>query len=331
MKDSASQLFLWNEGEPTFDHVDPRRTSGREMQMKSRALDQQGANSCGLVSSIIVEDKVNIKSVRHRLINLVEKFAKLNRTMAAMKLANDLARFCIERCKQRGGAIARVIMRSPLSLSRSHRKNGLRSVQRLDLCLLIHAQNQGLVRRVHVKPDDIANLVDKQRIFRKLKSLGSVGRETKRSPNAVHATVAQSARFGQRARAPVSSILGRGLQCHCKDSLDFFIAHLSWRAWPRVIQQTVESFLQKTTAPFSNHLLGDSQPRRHLGISFPISARQDYPCTQGERLSRLWSSSPLLKSLSFLFAHGENRNWSSSSHRCSSFIPDTKNPNHMFI
>src|SRR6266480_3184340 len=126
------------------------------------------------MSGIVVQNKVNIKLVGNCLVDPIEEFAKLKRTMASIKLADDLACFGIQCSKQRCGAIARVIMRSALSLPGTHRKDRLGPVQRLDLRLLVDTQNQSLVWRIKVKPHDVANLVDKQRVFGKLEGLGSV-------------------------------------------------------------------------------------------------------------------------------------------------------------
>ncbi len=47
----------------------------------------------------------------------------------------------IQRSKQRGGAVAAVIVRASLGLARLHRQHGLGAIQGLDLTLLIGAQH----------------------------------------------------------------------------------------------------------------------------------------------------------------------------------------------
>jgi hypothetical protein len=62
-----------------------------------------------------------------------------------------------------------VVVRAPLDLPRAHRQQGLRAIEGLHLRFLIHAQHQGVLGRIHVLADDIAHLVDEQRIGGQLK------------------------------------------------------------------------------------------------------------------------------------------------------------------
>src|SRR5215207_3158289 len=102
--------------------------------------------------------------------------------MAAMKLTDDLASLSVQSGKQRGRAIAPVIMSAALHLSRTHGQNWLRAIQRLNLRFLVHAQNQSFIRWIQVKPHNIAHLLDKQRVLRKFKSLAAMRGQSKSAP-----------------------------------------------------------------------------------------------------------------------------------------------------
>jgi hypothetical protein len=65
-------------------------------------------------------------------------------------------------------------------LPRIHEQHGLGPIERLDLRLFIDAQDESIVGRVHVKPDDVADLVHKQRIGRELEGLRSVWLQNQR-------------------------------------------------------------------------------------------------------------------------------------------------------
>ena len=84
---------------------------------------------------------------------------------APVALAKDLAGLHVERGKERRRAVAAVVMRPPLHLARPHRQQRLGAVQRLDLRLLVDAEHQRLVRRGQVQADDVAHLVDEQRVL----------------------------------------------------------------------------------------------------------------------------------------------------------------------
>jgi hypothetical protein len=59
----------------------------------------------------------------------------------------------------------------------------LLAIKCLDLAFLIDAEDKGSVRRGQVKADDIAYLVDEQRIARQLECLATVWLQAERRPH----------------------------------------------------------------------------------------------------------------------------------------------------
>jgi len=53
----------------------------------------------------------------------------------------------------------------------------------MDLGLLVDGQDQGVFRRGHVQADDVADLVDEQRVRRQLPRLHDVRLEAERPPH----------------------------------------------------------------------------------------------------------------------------------------------------
>ena len=88
--------------------------------------------------------------------------------MALLVLADDLARLGIERGKQTGGAVTRIVMRAPLQLAGAHGQQRRGPIQRLNLALFVHTQDQGALRRVQIQSNDVPHLVDEQRVFGQL-------------------------------------------------------------------------------------------------------------------------------------------------------------------
>ena len=78
--------------------------------------------------------------------------------MAAMKLANHRPGLDIKRREQVDGPVARVIRSAAPGLTGAHRQQWLTAIERLNLRLLINAQDQRLVRRIQLQTDDIAHL-----------------------------------------------------------------------------------------------------------------------------------------------------------------------------
>jgi hypothetical protein len=61
----------------------------------------------------------------------------------------------------------------------------LGAVESLDLRFLVNTQHQRALGRCHVEADDVADLLDKQRIARQLKAFGTVRLQAKGLPDAV--------------------------------------------------------------------------------------------------------------------------------------------------
>ena len=79
-----------------------------------------------------------------------------------------------------------VVVRAPLDLPTAHGRRRLSAIQCLDLRRFVDAERQSTVGRVEVKTNDIAHLVDKQRIGRQLEELASTPLQREHLPNAVH-------------------------------------------------------------------------------------------------------------------------------------------------
>jgi hypothetical protein len=64
-------------------------------------------------------------------------------------------------------------------LSGTHGQNWLRAIQSLNLRFLINTKYQGFIRRIHLKPNNISNLVNEQRILGKFEALAAVRGQAK--------------------------------------------------------------------------------------------------------------------------------------------------------
>jgi len=142
--------------------------------MVARMAYQPALNQRGLVRAIIVQNQVDIQFGGRHGIDRVQKLAELDGAMPAMTFSNDLAAGHLQGGKQRGGAVTFVVVSAAFDLPRSHREQGLRSVQGLYLGLFIHAQHQGSLGRVQVEPHDVPHFLDKQRVARQLESFAAL-------------------------------------------------------------------------------------------------------------------------------------------------------------
>jgi len=79
-----------------------------------------------------------------------QELEKLGVAMAGQALADHRPAQHVERGEQGGGAVALVVVGHRARAALLHRERRLRAIQRLDLALLVHAQNDRVLGRVQV-------------------------------------------------------------------------------------------------------------------------------------------------------------------------------------
>jgi len=148
----------------------------------------------GFMARRIVHDGMYVEAGRDVIFDLVKELAVLLGAItrhartdygAWLDLRRALRR-SDEARKERGRAVAVVIVRAPLDLSGTHREQRLRAVQSLDLALLVDADDKRLVRRIEIEADDVAHLFDELRIGRELERLRAVRLQRESPPDPMY-------------------------------------------------------------------------------------------------------------------------------------------------
>ena len=197
--DTLPNLFFGNGREEALDEIQPRGACGRKVHVEARMPNQPASDGRRLVRPVIVHDQMHVQARRHVGVDLVEERAELFSAAVALTLPQHLARFHVQRGKQGRRAVAHIVMRPPLDLPRAHGQERLSVVQGLDLTFLVDAQYQGLVRRVHIQPDNIPDFFDEQRVARELERFTAVRLQREGAPNPTHGALARRG-FGRRRR-----------------------------------------------------------------------------------------------------------------------------------
>ena len=78
--------------------------------------------------------------------------------------------------------MSHVAVRTTFRYARHHWQDRLLAIESLNLAFLIDAENKRPVRRRKVKTNDIAHLVDEQRVGRQLERLAAVRLQAERRP-----------------------------------------------------------------------------------------------------------------------------------------------------
>src|SRR5262249_55595207 len=141
-----AELFLGQRGKPALDQIDPGGAGRGEVQMEAWMTGQPAVNRRRLVGAGVVENQVDVEAGRDPGVDRREELPEFAGALPLMEGADDLARLGVERGKQCGGAMARVVVRPALGLAGTQRQHRLAPVERLNLRLLIDAQHERFVR-----------------------------------------------------------------------------------------------------------------------------------------------------------------------------------------
>ena len=144
---------------------------GVKCRWKRGRLSSQRWMGGRLVGAVVVQDQVHIHVGGHVGFDGVEELAKFGAAVPAVQFSDHLAGLGIEGGKQGRGAVAHIVVSATFGLSGAHRQQGSSALQGLDLALFIDTQYQRAIGRVQVEADDIAHLVDEQRIAAQFKGL----------------------------------------------------------------------------------------------------------------------------------------------------------------
>ena len=89
---------------------------------------------------------------------------------------------------------------APFDLSGKHGQKRLGSVQCLDLRFLVYAQNHAILRRIHVKTDDVHDLLYEEWISGQREGLAPMGLQAETLPNAIERRYRTSCRSVNNAK-----------------------------------------------------------------------------------------------------------------------------------
>src|SRR5215213_9453952 len=124
-------------------------------------------------------------------------------SMLLHALGDDFARLHVEGSEERRRAVPFVVVRPRASPAPLHREARLGPLKGLDLALLIDAEDDRLLRRVQVKPDNISKLAEELRVGGDLEGLLPMRFQSVRSPDAMNLGMTEPDHGSQGSCAPV--------------------------------------------------------------------------------------------------------------------------------
>jgi hypothetical protein len=85
----------------------------------------------------------------------------------------------IEGRKQRGGAVADIVVCDSLDVSQAHGQERLGAIQSLNLALFINGEHQGVIGRIQVQAHNVAHLFNKEGVRGQFEPTAAVRLERK--------------------------------------------------------------------------------------------------------------------------------------------------------
>lgn len=139
--------------------------------------------------------------------------------MSRSALPDDLAVEKIKGREQGRCAVTFVVMGHRLAAPLLHRQAGLRAIKGLNRGFFVDGKYQGLVGRIQVQADDVANLFSKLWIVRYLEGLDSMRPQTMLHPDSVDRRARYARPRCHRASRPLRCIGRRGAAGRVDDLL----------------------------------------------------------------------------------------------------------------
>ena len=178
---------------------------GVKWKVQARVACQPGADLGMLVGGVVVEHDVDDLAGRHGRLDGVEEADELAVAVALHAAAEDGALEDVERGEQCRRAVADVIVGLCRGMARCERQRGPRSLQRLDLAVLVDRQDNRMGGRVHVEADDVLDLLGESRVVRALEGAHAMRLQMVPLPNALDGAQRDADRlWRRRARSNAS-------------------------------------------------------------------------------------------------------------------------------
>src|SRR4029079_6106924 len=203
----------------------------------------------------------------------VEEADELLVPMALHVAADDGAVENVKGGKQRGRAVALVVVGHGSGAALFHRQAWLSAVERLDLALLVDRDHDRMGWWIDIEADDIAQFVDKLWIRRGLEVFDPVRLKAMRAPDALDGTCADIDGLRHHGGGPMGRLRWRlGLGERHDTFGDVRPQRLDARGACLIVQETVITGLHEAFLPAPNTGLG---PAHDLIGANTVRAQQD--------------------------------------------------------
>jgi len=189
-----------------------------------------------------------------------------------------------------------IVVSQRATAARLQRKPWLRSVQGLNLTLLVHAEHQRFVGGIQIQPDNIVEFLHKLLVSAQLERAGQMRFEVVSRPNALNGRLAELLRLRHAARAPMRGVGRLGVQggFHHSAHLGLRKFRPASRPW-RILLQAGQSQSQEPFAPQLHRRARNSQFSCDLLTEYALRRHRDNARSHHLPVGQLSGSPPSLQ------------------------------------
>ncbi len=319
---ASAKALLAEFTKPAFYQIQPGAGRRSEVQMKTGMPLEPGFHARMFMRSIIIHDQMEVEFGRGFVVDFLKESDELLMPMAWHAISDHLAVEHAEGGKEGGRSMAAVIMCHCSTAAFLQRQPGLGSVKSLDLAFLVHAQNQGLVRRIQIQPHDIAQLFHKAFVPAEFKGTDQMGLQVVSLPDSPNGGFTQLLGLGHRPGTPMCRIRRLGMKSCFDHGVNFSLRDFRNATRPGgVFFQAGKPESQKTLSPQLDGRTRDLQFAGDCVIEHPGSRFQDDLGTLDLPGRKASATRPRFQNA--LFLGRQDDFWGCSAHRTPAY---TKNP-----
>jgi hypothetical protein len=304
LESAPANPLVGDVAKPAFHEVQPRTARRDEVNVEPGMALQPSLDLGVFVRVVVVHDQMQIEIRRRLLIDQLEELDPFLMTMSRHARADQLALGQFQGGKQRRRAMTRVVVRHRAAPALFDRQARLGAVQRLNLTFFIAAQDQRMVGRIEVQPDDIHQFLGEGRIAAELEGSDLERFQVMRLPHAVDQVGANAEVLGQGPNAPVRRVGWRLMDGGLDDPLG--PASLLGGPAPAargILFDAGQAALGETLPPAAHRRGLDRERLGNLFVLLAVGGQEDNlgPLHQPHRCAP--SPSPALQGLSLLVGH----------------------------
>ena len=247
---ATADALVGDLAEPSLHHVQPRTRSWDEVQMEAWMPPQPGFHARVFVGCVVVDDEMQVELRRGLGVDLAKEPDELLMPVAWHAVTDDFAVKHAQGSKQRGRAVALVVVRHRAAAPLLDWQARLGAIKRLDLTFLVDTQDQGSLGRVEIQAHDIVKLLDELLVAADLEGPDQVGLEVVLLPDSLDCHPAETLRLSHASRAPMGRVERRRLQGGFDDRANFRLGDVRNAAGTRrILLQPVQAQGQKPLSP----------------------------------------------------------------------------------